>query len=70
MAGGVLNTYGKFAVPAFTPVWLNVSFIIAALYFSNFFEEPVRALAWAVFFGGDFTVVFSNSLFKANWMFT
>ena len=42
MAGGILNTYGKFIVPAFTPVWLNISFIIATLYFSDLFEEPVK----------------------------
>ena len=29
-AGGILNTYGKFIVPAFTPVWLNISFIISS----------------------------------------
>jgi len=64
MAGGVLNTYGKFAVPAFTPVWLNVSFIVAALYFSNFFEEPVRVLAWAVFFGGVLQLFFQIPFLK------
>ena len=64
MAGGVLNTYGKFAVPAFTPVWLNVSFIIAALYFSNFFEEPVKVLAWAVFFGGALQLFFQIPFLK------
>ena len=64
MAGGVLNTYGKFAVPAFTPVWLNVSFIIAALYFSNIFDEPVMALAWAVFFGGILQLFFQIPFLK------
>ena len=28
-AGGVLNTYGRFSVPAFTPVLLNVVLIVA-----------------------------------------
>ena len=37
LAGGILNTYGKFLVPAFTPVWLNLSFIIGALFFSQYF---------------------------------
>src|SRR3546814_16642149 len=30
MAGGVLNAYGKFAIPAFTPVILNVCLIASA----------------------------------------
>ena len=64
MAGGILNTYGKFVVPAFTPVWLNISFIIAALYFSDLFEEPIRALAWAVFFGGALQLFFQIPFLK------
>ncbi|CAG0973497.1 putative peptidoglycan lipid II flippase [Methylophilaceae bacterium] len=52
LAGGLLNTYGKFSVPAFTPVWLNVTFIVAALCFSDDFNPPVKVLAWAVFVGG------------------
>jgi putative peptidoglycan lipid II flippase len=64
MAGGILNTYGKFVVPAFTPVWLNISFIIATLYFSDLFEEPVKALAWAVFFGGVLQLFFQIPFLK------
>jgi putative peptidoglycan lipid II flippase len=52
LAGGLLNTYGKFSVPAFTPVWLNVAFIAAALFFADDFNPPVKVLAWAVFVGG------------------
>ncbi|HYG32906.1 MAG TPA: lipid II flippase MurJ, partial [Methylophilaceae bacterium] len=52
LAGGVLNTFGRFSVPAFTPVLLNVSFIVAALFAAPYFDPPVIALAWAVFFGG------------------
>ncbi|MDA1339584.1 MAG: murein biosynthesis integral membrane protein MurJ [Proteobacteria bacterium] len=58
MAGGILNTYGKYSIPAFTPVLLNVSFIVAALFFSNTFSEPVIVLAWAVFIGGVLQLVF------------
>lgn len=50
--GSVLNSFDKFAMPAFTPVLLNISMIIAALFFSQYFIEPVTALAWGVFFGG------------------
>ncbi|MCB5190408.1 murein biosynthesis integral membrane protein MurJ [Methylobacillus arboreus] len=52
LAGGVLNTYSKFSVPAFTPVWLNIAFIIAALCFAPYFDPPIMVLAWAVFAGG------------------
>ncbi len=52
LAGGVLNTYGNFSVPAFTPVWLNVAFIVAALFVVPYFGGSVKVLAWAVFVGG------------------
>ena len=32
LAGGILNTYRRFSVPAFTPVLLNVSFISFAVW--------------------------------------
>ncbi|OFZ90141.1 MAG: murein biosynthesis integral membrane protein MurJ [Betaproteobacteria bacterium RBG_16_66_20] len=52
LAAGVLNTWSRFAVPAFTPVLLNVSFIVGAAFFAERFDPPVLVLAWAVFVGG------------------
>ncbi len=52
LAGGILNTYGKFAVPAFTPVLLNICLIGAALFVAPLLDEPVVALAWGVFVAG------------------
>lgn len=52
MAAGILNTWSRFALPAFTPVLLNVSFIGMALFAAPWFDPPVVALAWAVFIGG------------------
>ena len=52
LSGGVLNTYGNFSTPAFTPVWLNVSFIVAMLLAAPYFDNSIRVLAWAVFVGG------------------
>ncbi len=52
LAGGVLNTWSRFAVPAFTPVLLNLSMISMALWAAPYFEPPVVALGWAVFLGG------------------
>jgi putative peptidoglycan lipid II flippase len=51
-AAGVLNTWGAFKAPAFTPVLLNLSFIAFAILVAPQLERPVLALAWAVFFGG------------------
>ena len=52
LAGGILNTISRFALPAFTPVLLNVAFIVMALFAAPWFDPPVLALAWAVFLGG------------------
>lgn len=57
-AGGILNTWSRFAVPAFTPVLLNLSFIGFALFAAPWFDPPVMALAWAVFFGGVLQLAF------------
>src|SRR5690606_41502858 len=48
LAGGILNTYGRFAVPALTPVLMNLAMIAAALALAPFMAEPVMALAWGV----------------------
>ena len=58
LAGGILNTYSKFSVPAFTPTLLNVSFIIGAVFFADQFNPPVKVLAWAVFAGGILQLAF------------
>lgn len=51
-AGGILNTYGRFGVPAFTPVILNVVLIVAAVWVAPLLDEPVMALAYAIFVAG------------------
>jgi putative peptidoglycan lipid II flippase len=45
LAGGMLNTWSRFALPAFTPVLLNVAFIGMALFAAPYFDPPVLALA-------------------------
>ncbi len=52
LAGGVLNSYGRFGVPAFTPVLLNISMIGVAIWLAPHMEQPVTALAWGVFIAG------------------
>jgi len=51
-AGAVLNSYGRFAIPAFTPVLLNLALISAALIAGPWFDEPAFALAWGVLIAG------------------
>ena len=58
LAAGVLNTWSRFAVPAFTPTLLNVSFIFAAAFAAPWFDPPILALAWAVFAGGVLQLAF------------
>ncbi len=56
-AMGVLNSHGYFFAPAFSPVLLNVGFIIGALFFRDLFDEPLHGLAWGVILGGVLQVV-------------
>ncbi len=57
-AGAVLNSYARFAVPAFTPVFLNLTLIAGAVLASPYFAEPTFALAWAVLVAGLVQLVF------------
>ena len=65
--GAILNSYGRFAVPAFTPVFLNLSLIFAATVASSWFDQPVFALAWGVFFAGLIQLLFQlPSLYRLD----
>lgn len=56
--GAILNSFGHFAVPAFTPVLLNISLIVSVLIISPLFEVPVYALAWGVLAAGIIQLTF------------
>ena len=66
LSGAILNTYGRFAAPAFTPVLLNVSLICCAVLLRDQLDEPVMALAWGVLIAGvaqlSFQVPFLNQI--------
>ncbi|SHI94653.1 putative peptidoglycan lipid II flippase [Cycloclasticus pugetii] len=64
MAGGVLNTFGKFAIPAITPVLLNLSFLAAMFWLSPLLDEPIMALAWAVLLAGIAQLTFQFPFLK------
>jgi putative peptidoglycan lipid II flippase len=52
LMAGVLNSFGKFAAAAATPILLNVCLIGAVLVFAPWAESPGHALAWGVFVAG------------------
>jgi putative peptidoglycan lipid II flippase len=56
LAAGILNTWKHFAVPAATPLLLNLSVIAAGWWLTPYFEqwglEPIFALAAGVLLGG------------------
>ena len=66
-AGSILNTYKNFAIPAFTPVLLNLSLIVCAIWLAPLLDTPVKALAWAVLIAGFVQLFFQAPfLLKIN----
>jgi len=51
-SAGILNTHGRFAVPALTPILLNIAMIFGALTLADRFAVPIKGLAWGVILGG------------------
>ncbi len=49
---GVLNSFKVFALSAAAPTILNISMILAALFLTPYFDEPILALAVGVLIGG------------------
>lgn len=58
LSGAILNTYNRFAVAAFTPVFLNIAIIACAIWLAPTLEVPALALAWGVFIGGVIQLLF------------
>ncbi len=58
LSGAILNSYDQFAIPAFTPVFLNIALIVAAAGVSPHFAEPAYVLAWGVLVAGVIQLVF------------
>jgi putative peptidoglycan lipid II flippase len=63
-AGSLLNSWGRFAVPAFTPVFLNVCLISAAIWLAPLMDEPIMALAWGVLLAGIVQLAFQFPALK------
>jgi len=58
LAGGILNTYQRFAAPAFAPVLLNIVLIVFAAFVAPSFAQPGLALAIGVFCAGLVQMLF------------
>lgn len=58
LCGGILNSFHKFALPAVTPVILNLCLIAGALWLAPRLAVPIEALGWAVLAAGILQLVF------------
>jgi putative peptidoglycan lipid II flippase len=58
LAGGILNAHGEYAVPAITPIFLNISLIVATMWFARSAAQAETAVAWGVFFAGLIQLIF------------
>lgn len=52
LAAAVLNSHGRFALPALTPILHNLAMIAAMLALAPLLDVPVMALAWGVLLAG------------------
>lgn len=51
-SGAILNSYGRFAIPSFTPALLNICLIATAFGITHYFTIPIEAQAWGVLLAG------------------
>ena len=58
LAGGILNTYHRFAAPAFVPALLNIVLIIFAVWIAPHSDRPGIVLAIGVFVAGLVQLLF------------
>lgn len=77
MSAGILNTYQRFALPAFAPVLLNVAFIGCSLWWAPHTQQPIMVLGYAVIIGGVLQLLIQlpalakiNMLPKFKWGFS
>ena len=69
LAMGILNSFHKFAAPAFAPVLLNLS-VIACSFVTDLFPSPESALAVGVVIGGVAQIAIQvPALLRSGWRF-
>jgi len=52
LVGSILNSYQRFAIPALSPVLMNLAMIAAALGLAPLMDGSIKALGWGVFAAG------------------
>lgn len=68
LGAGLLNSYGSFAIPAFAPVFLNISLILGAIAIAPFLDKPITGLAWGVVLGGVLQLAFQLPFLRRQRM--
>lgn len=63
-SGAILNTYSRYWVAAFTPVFLNIAMICSAIWLSPQLAKPIIGLAWGVFVAGIIQLAFQVPFLK------
>ncbi|WP_329743526.1 murein biosynthesis integral membrane protein MurJ [Dyella sp. A6] len=58
LAGGALNSFHRFGLPAMAPVILNICMITGALWLAPRLQVPIMALGWAVLVAGVLQLLF------------
>lgn len=65
----ILNSWNYFAVPAISPIFLNITMIICSIFLNNFFTPPILILAWSVIIGGFIQLIYQFPyLLKINML--
>jgi putative peptidoglycan lipid II flippase len=74
LAGGIMNSFQRFAVAALTPVLLNLCLIGAAIWVAPRIHPPIMALAWGALIAGIVQLLFQipflarmNMLPRPRW---
>jgi putative peptidoglycan lipid II flippase len=70
LMSGVLNSLGKFAAAAATPILLNICLISSLIILSKYTDTPVHALAWGVSIAGatQFVWLLLNCGWAGFWL--
>ncbi|MFZ0869421.1 MAG: murein biosynthesis integral membrane protein MurJ [Rhodanobacter sp.] len=58
LAGGALNSFHRFALPALAPVILNICMVVGALWLAPRLHTPIMAMGWAVLLAGVLQLLF------------
>ncbi len=67
---GILNSHGRFGIPALSPAMFNLGMILTPIFLHNYFNAPIYTLALGVLIGGIGQMVFQlPTLFRIGYHF-